>query len=1590
MGRRSRWMLGMALVSGLGSMSMVPMAVVAQSSVHQTTQVQRTALQAQLEQGKQQYRRMEFRAAIATYEALGDQPEALVRLGEIYLWIGETEKAEATLKRVGQDVPESGEALAWLAVVMRNRGEYDQALATLDRALELNRGNRRGEALVRFARGSVLQVQGKYAEALASHEQALALAGDDADLQVFIYNWMAIAQLKLKNLQQAKALHQRQQALSRAIGNRLAEYDGLSTLVQIQQDQQQTEQAIQTYQKRAELARLADNPWFRQNALIEIGFIYAHQKQLERGLGFYQQALAIAKSIDDHAIAAVQNRIGIVYYRAQNYPEARVAFQQALASYQKANNQVEIWQVVENIADSYQAQKNYSEAIATYQRALVLAESSQNEVQQAKTWQGIGLVHNEQEDYLQALEAYQTSLTGWRKLNNQPKQVALLGLISDMYILQGWKFRKTEDYAKAEVFGRNGLEAAQENFALTIETDNSDSQIIARYRIASSEEFLGDVFYQTSNYQKALQWYEQALASWQKTLKLAEDIKNIDWTKKTWQRIFLNYRGLNSPLTILERYDDVISLLPKTLEASQKAGDLVSEADYVETEYLIYGHLVNVLNDPERYDQSLEASAKLLAIIEQRKRLAANPQERQEAEQAERQERIRAAQIHQFQGQYSRAFEAFQLVLKSAKAAQHDRTQWWALAGIASIYEMQGNYSEALNYYEQSFAIAKLDKQSDAKFAVQSNIANIYVKRDEYQKAISIVQQHLESAEQDDAFFRPEITPIIVQRICQEADLNSEDFLRACQQRDRLPVGNTLDYFQRFQQLWRDSATLRIAKSHNNLCVAYSNQAEYQKSLEACHKSIQISQKLNDKSLESTTTMNLGQVYTAQGDYRQALEAFQKSKQISQTFKSPETTIYVTNWIANTYQKLGQYERAIATYQDALKISKSLKAKGLESSLLLGLAQANVAQGNLAAALNHYQQSLDITQANGAIGLQARAFSGIGEIYLKQSQPQKALPLLQQALDIQQQVGARQNAAETLNIIGQAQRNQPQLAQASLQQSLAIAQQIGDRPTEAKALGQLAALYQQQNQPEIAIALYKQSVNTYETVRSGLTQLDRGLQQSYADSIADPYRTLAELLLQQNRILEAQRVLDLLKIQELDDYLRNVRSGSNSPGIPTLEPEKLLLSGIHDILEKTVPIGEELSRLRQIAADRRTAPEKQRIAQLEQLQRQITNDFNAFVLSKPVQDLIAQLRPETRDPDFADEMSRLLSIQPTLAALDQNAVLIYPLILPDRIELILTTANPKTPPRRKTIAVSETELRQTIVEFRQSLQSLSRNPRPPAQKLYEWLIKPIEADLQQVGAKTIIYAPDGILRYVPLGALHDGDRWLTETYAINNITATSLTNWQSPAQRQPNVLAGAFGSQKTEVPVGEERFSFGGLPNAKLEIDNLGELMPKTVKLLGQTFNPQNTLSQIPDHNILHLATHGAIVLGRPEQSFILFGNGQAVTIREVQDWNLNDVDLVVLSACETALSGQLGKGEEILGLGYQMQRAGAKATIASLWQVNDSSTQVLMTDLYRGLTQGMTKAEAIQAAQVKMLDANAEFTHPYYWAPFILIGNGL
>ena len=832
-----------------------------------------------------------------------------------------------------------------------------------------------------------------------------------------------------------------------------------------------------------------------------------------------------------------------------------------------------------------------------------------------------------------------------------------------------------------------------------------------------------------------------------------------------------------------------------------------------------------------------------------------------------------------------------------------------------------GELEAALKTLQQ---VLDIRKQQGDRFNISStlySIATVYKQLQEYQQALEYYQQALE----------------IRQR------LGNQD-------KTSLPLRE------------------RIAATLHNIGTVYHHLSQYPQALASLNQALVMRRQLGDSAAIGRTLNEIAIVYDIQSQYLRALEFYKEALEIAQKEKDSVNISAILSNMGLVYSQLGQYEKAIDFYQQVLDTNPPTKGIILNN---IGAVYRRLKE--FPKALIFYQQALEINQENQDRFAIATTLDNIGVIYREQGKYSQALESHQQALDMRKKLGDREGQAATIHNIGIVYRESGSYPEALqfLTHTLIIDKQLGNRDGERITLGNIGKLLEKER-PELAIIFYKQSVNVTENIRHSLKVLPVEQQQSYVESVAEIYRSLADLLLQQKRVIEAHQILDLLKVQEIFDYIGNLEFNEDkSREVPLLEMEKKFWQKYNKFINA---VGQDLDKNQNISSAKLV-------------------DIRDLINSQEVTNIVLELKKNSSSQKLNFEI--LTSLQSELKKHQQeNTVVLYPLLLEDRLELILVTAN--SLPLHRTVSVKQKEFEHELLELRVGLtdrrkaqnknQSDSR-VMEAGLKLYNWLIKPIESHLKITDAKTIIYAPDGLLRYIPLAALYDGEKWLVERFKINNITAASLIKFIPGENIEPQILAGALTEGNYNFKVVETEFSFAELPFAGVEVEKLANIFPETNKLLGNSFTREAIESNMDSYNIVHLATHSAFVSGHPEESFILFGDGNLTNLREVKDWNLKGVELVVLSACQTGLGKELGNGAEILGFGYQMQVAGATASLATLWQVDDEGTSEFMNYFYTALKNGASKIEAVQKAQIAMI--NSEFNHPYYWAPFILIGNG-
>jgi len=343
----------------------------------------------------------------------------------------------------------------------------------------------------------------------------------------------------------------------------------------------------------------------------------------------------------------------------------------------------------------------------------------------------------------------------------------------------------------------------------------------------------------------------------------------------------------------------------------------------------------------------------------------------------------------------------------------------------------------------------------------------------------------------------------------------------------------------------------------------------------------------------------------------------------------------------------------------------------------------------------------------------------------------------------------------------------------------------------------------------------------------------------------------------------------------------------------------------------------------------------------------------------------------------------------------QQTAVVYPIILPDRIAIIVSVAGQET--KLYTQPVSQATVEATVKALRSALRGISIDEfQQPSEQLYGWLIQPIEAALQQQKVETLVFVLDGALRSVPMAALSNGQQFLVEKYSLATTPGLKLT---SPQPLQAKALSAiAFGlTEATTVKLSDGRSeTFPKLSEVETELKNLrDEIQPSTVvlneKFTVEQFKQLLQKSQAP---IVHLATHGQFSSNRDQTFLVAFDEDKVIDINKLadalggrDDAHTSAIELLVLSACETAI----GDDRAPLGLAGIALKSGARSTVASLQKVDDAATSILMQRFYKAVaSRRVTKAVALQQAQKAILDDSRFRRDPRYWAPFILVGNWL
>ncbi|MEQ8996045.1 MAG: CHAT domain-containing protein [Coleofasciculus sp. B1-GNL1-01] len=619
-------------------------------------------------------------------------------------------------------------------------------------------------------------------------------------------------------------------------------------------------------------------------------------------------------------------------------------------------------------------------------------------------------------------------------------------------------------------------------------------------------------------------------------------------------------------------------------------------------------------------------------------------------------------------------------------------------------------------------------------------------------------------------------------------------------------------------------------------------------------------------------------------------------------------------------------------------------------------------------ALKYLNQALPIRQEVGDRTGVATTLSNIGALYDAIGQPQKALDYYNQALPILREVGNRAGKAATLNNIGLVYHaiGQPQKALDYYNQALPIRREVGDRTGVAATLSNIGAVYRAIGQPQKALKYLNQAVTITLEMRQGL---QRGNRPSFLGNEPGSVIALTNLLIDQNQPKQAFEWINLYSTAELADYTRLIDAQVSNPQA-------------QNSLDQWNQKNQQLEFLRQ---QLQANFSEERSRQFREFEAQVNQEAEDLSRQYPEIAELLETTPDDLEKLQASIPDRTVVIQPVLLTNINN--------VPNNIAIFILTKD--QPITVKKVPVDPDQLDTLITDYREILQDrYATGFRDRGSELYDLLIRPIEDQIQTLSPTQIAIIATGKLRYIPFETLYNRDtgKFLIEDYPINYFTRLSVNSLQlADTGNSPSLQRGALGLGN---PIPEEPYN---LPGAEAEIKNLPNLLPGSEIYLGNDATVERFKYHASRFPVIHLATHGCFefegcCLGEKEDcngvrridmepNTLLFAD-EPFNIANAARLGMKNTELLVLSACQTALREE-SDGREIAGIAYLFERAGAKAVMASLWNAEDETTSEIMTQFYQNLNQGMSKGEALRQAKLQQVDR-----HPFYWSPFILIGN--
>ncbi|MCP4692572.1 MAG: CHAT domain-containing protein [Desulfobacterales bacterium] len=730
-----------------------------------------------------------------------------------------------------------------------------------------------------------------------------------------------------------------------------------------------------------------------------------------------------------------------------------------------------------------------------------------------------------------------------------------------------------------------------------------------------------------------------------------------------------------------------------------------------------------------------------------------------------------------------------------------------------------------------------------------------------------------------------------------------------------------------------------------------------------------------------------GRAYSQKGDFERAALAWERALGALNPETDPGVYLDVVVHLARAHQALGYYRKAFSWMEKARPLAEKSDDRYRRVQFLGLLGDLHLCLGNLPEASKYFIPAIEEVRLTNNPRLQAAILVAAGSLFAADRDFEGALATWSEALELAERAGDQPLKVKALvNALYTASQS-PGYENFDTDNALAEIRKLPDSHEKARLLIQLGVVTGKirkssgkENNDAVANKL----------LRSEYDLFDRAARMG--EALNDP-RTISHAAGRMGRLYEEEKRLpEALTLTRRAIFFARQgnypeilykwqwQAGRVFAGMGRVEEA---VSAYKNAVSTLNPIRVGLFSGRRAPIDifsEEVKPVYLGLAELLLKQAAADDENTREARLKEARDVMEMLKTAELENFFEDECATLMDSK--ISAIDHappGVAVIYPIVFPDKVTLLLTLSDGVS---RIDVPVDADVLEETVLLCRKRLQNRMNNRfMNEAEKLYNWIIRPIEAQLASHDVDTLIFAPDGALRLIPLTTLYDGERFLVEKYAVGLVPAITLTDPRPFEGENVEILLSGLSVARQE---------FSPLPSVPDELKDIKVIMDGRIILMDEKFSKPLLTEEFKarEYTIFHMATHG-VFGGTPEESFLLMYDGR-LTMNNLENlihigrFREKPVELLTLSACQTAL----GNERAALGLAGVAVKAGVRAAVATLWYVDDEATSLAIREFYRQLKKpGISKVKAMQNAQKSLIE-KPRYWQPIYWAPFLMIGN--